>query len=81
MRGEHGPETWAALLHADHPRMRGEHANNTTSEAMSPGSPPHARGARVSAVYDFDQARITPACAGSTPGQVIPTRANPALRV
>ena len=50
----------------DHPRMRGEHFQDTPRSAQRRGSPPHARGARdVEPGRDRGQG-ITPACAGST---------------
>ena len=52
----------------DHPRMRGEHARARKLGRPLNGSPPHARGARRGPAARPGPARITPACAGSTPG-------------
>ena len=49
-----------------HPRMRGEHANTSTEPWVVSGSSPHARGARQVLQLRRDQARLIPACAGST---------------
>ena len=52
----------------DHPRMRGEHLVAAGEERTREGSSPHARGALLLDRMTFDNARIIPACAGSTPG-------------
>ena len=51
-----------------HPRMRGEHTTLYDSEALTPGSSPHARGTRL--VWRCGGARggLIPACAGNTGG-------------
>ena len=50
----------------DHPRMRGEHDQDTRQAATEAGSSPHARGARQLAhLVEFADG-IIPACAGST---------------
>ena len=53
----------------DHPRMRGEKAEQPVYGKADPGSPPHARGK----VYDEPKGcgfqGITPACAGKRSGQ------------
>ena len=50
----------------DHPRMRGEHLSWSTFSCITPGSSPHARGARARPRLRPDRAGIIPACAGST---------------
>ena len=64
--GSTSPEMRAAERAGDHPRMRGEHPQQTKQTGLNPGSSPHARGAH--ALYDPKQANqgIIPACAGST---------------
>ena len=52
---------------ADHPRIRGEHANNATLWTSSDGSSPHTRGAPRTWQGSADLKRIIPAYAGSTP--------------
>ena len=51
----------------DHPRIRGEHANNATLWTSSDGSSPHTRGARTEQVAHEPAGGIIPAYAGSTP--------------
>ena len=51
---------------SDHPRMRGEHAPALIAAATSCGSSPHARGAHDMRDHWLAEARIIPACAGST---------------
>ena len=50
----------------DHPRMRGEYAFGLGAEEAGRGSPPHARGIRVSVPFTSSGSGITPACAGNT---------------
>ena len=50
----------------DHPRMRGEHGSTTWGLHTSPGSSPHARGARLWRWRHWRVYGIIPACAGST---------------
>ena len=50
----------------DHPRMRGEQADEREAKADHPGSPPHARGAEIHKGAQSDSRGITPACAGSS---------------
>ena len=50
----------------DHPRMRGEHQTPWWSTTGETGSSPHARGAHRDALLELADARIIPACAGST---------------
>ena len=50
----------------DHPRMRGEHAENDVMASMYWGSSPHARGARQDSLRREVAGGIIPACAGST---------------
>ena len=46
--------------------MRGEDVSNESSAALSAGSPPHARGRPVRALWRDVRGGITPACAGKT---------------
>jgi len=50
----------------DHPRTRGEHSASTSAPRVSPGSPPHARGALPVRPVAGRRGGITPARAGST---------------
>ena len=50
----------------DHPRMRGEHLRAHHRTRPTPGSSPHARGARGTAWLVSAVRGIIPACAGST---------------
>ena len=50
----------------DHPRVRGEHLKQFIEAWTPQGSPPRARGARLPGPRGDVNARITPACAGST---------------
>ena len=50
----------------DHPRMRGEHPTVRGETMFYAGSSPHARGARPARGLFRKEARIIPACAGST---------------
>ena len=50
----------------DHPRMRGEYDALVASEIVEKGSPPHARGIPDTKTQKWQQAGITPACAGNT---------------
>ena len=52
----------------DHPRMRGEDACLKYVVNKVRGSPPHARGRRDVLTASGTPRRITPACAGKTPG-------------
>src|SRR5690606_22513330 len=54
---------WGGL---DHPRVRGEHASVFVANPADAGSPPRARGAPPRHPSTRGEARITPACAGST---------------
>src|SRR5690606_16005120 len=51
----------------DHPRIRGEHTDRRFPPESPHGSPPHTRGAHRPTIPAGDNARITPAYAGSTP--------------
>ena len=46
--------------------MRGEHAGTLSTAAITYGSSPHARGARLRAQEGGHRERLIPACAGST---------------
>ena len=50
----------------DHPRMCGEHANQSINAAQTVGSSPHVRGAHAQGRPLAGGAGIIPACAGST---------------
>ena len=52
----------------DHPRVRGEQADLYVSLPGRTGSPPRARGAEQHIRLVRGHPRITPACAGSSPG-------------
>ena len=62
--------TWSRrfeiLAKQDHPRMRGEHSNSTSSANPTTGSSPHARGALSKLSPPVKAYGIIPACAGST---------------
>ena len=58
------PSFWTSC--PDHPRMRGEHLSILWQTPGSPGSSPHARGARVHGFNNAIRRGIIPACAGST---------------
>src|SRR5690606_20546688 len=74
--GSTGPRPASPGRTSDHPRVRGAHWCAAWSTSARPGSPPRARGARPVERTAQDDLRITPACAGSTPG----TRATAARR-
>ena len=50
----------------DHPRVCGENASSYHRPLLASGSPPRVRGKPWEYGVDFDQYRITPACAGKT---------------
>ena len=54
------------LLKEDHPRMRGEDADQYSPFGPSRGSPPHARGRPRNVIQGSEGSGITPACAGKT---------------
>ena len=58
------PHDWDCI--GDHPRMRGEHQLFEGDPDYTPGSSPHARGARFDEALDVCRRGIIPACAGST---------------
>ena len=55
------------IARKDHPRMRGEDDADGHAGHVGRGSPPHARGRRLSVLKSIEKSRITPACAGKTP--------------
>ena len=52
----------------DHPRVCGENFTRMSCTKISTGSPPRVRGKLDDIIADPDLGRITPACAGKTPG-------------
>ena len=73
----------SAMWYKDHPRMRGEQTGNLPRSDPGTGSPPHARGAVSFRAAHHMNTRITPACAGSSPGPVavmISGRDHPRMR-
>ena len=54
--------------------MRGVHLSLARSEAELEGSSPHARGPLSEAGQLGEDARIIPACAGSTRKSMVPRR-------
>ena len=50
----------------DHPRTCGEKGLSTFWSRNHSGSPPHMRGKELLIARHFDDARITPACAGKS---------------
>ena len=61
-----------------HPRMRGEDLARGVEARRSSGSPPHARGRLRPRQRRMALDRLTPACAGKTPGTNTAPPANPA---
>ena len=57
---------------ADHPRIRGEHRELPVHSIQGLGSSPHTRGAPRSVSHITLSARIIPAYAGSTGGNIMP---------
>ena len=51
--------------------MRGEHDKYMEKNRSKKGSPPHARGTRLSTPVFYDAIRITPACAGNTQSLIL----------
>ena len=64
--GSTSTPTSLASASADHPRIRGEHAQSNDREFGNAGSSPHTRGARHWPVSVHATCRIIPAYAGST---------------
>ena len=52
--------------HRDHPRLRGEHGDNTTKDVNNLGSPPPTRGTQTGINFLTQFSGITPAYAGNT---------------
>src|SRR5690606_25686957 len=65
--GSTAEEFAKGVRRADHPRIRGEHADLYGSGALEKGSSPHTRGALVGTTVANLATRIIPAYAGSTP--------------
>ena len=61
------PRAVKEILDQDHPRLRGEYERERLNELFDKGSPPLARGIRISPHSKSASNRITPACAGNTP--------------
>ena len=61
-----------------HPRMRGEDVSRPSPSRFTFGSPPHARGRLRPRQRRMALDRLTPACAGKTPGTNTAPPANPA---
>ena len=55
-----------AVLPWDHPRMRGEKSFKSYQDAITAGSPPHARGKGLLKAVFYSSRGITPACAGKS---------------
>ena len=53
-------------ISGDHPRMRGEHPEQSVRRVSHGGSSPHARGALLASLELTNGKGIIPACAGST---------------
>ena len=67
----------------DHPRIRGEHEEETKDAGTKTGSSPHTRGALAACYRAWPWRRIIPAYAGSTPGKPSPApipRDHPRIR-
>ena len=63
--------------------MRGEYTSDIVTDALTAGSPPLTRGVRDQVIYVLKEERITPACAGSTVGNLYklpPHQDHPRLR-
>ena len=58
----------------DHPRIRGEHANQVAQTKFGKGSSPHTRGAPTCTGGGTDPDRIIPAYAGSTRSDALLTK-------
>ena len=55
--------TW---VDKDHPRVCGENIWRTEARSGKKGSPPRVRGKQEARTMNWENARITPACAGKT---------------
>ena len=55
----------------DHPRMCGEHAETWIQSSLPQGSSPHVRGAQPVVRAEHIVGGIIPACAGSTPRNLL----------
>ena len=55
----------------DHPRMCGEHVSSSPQRRMPSGSSPHVRGAQPVVRAEHIVGGIIPACAGSTPRNLL----------
>ena len=68
--GKSGPFTAFEELFEDHPRVCGEKGSFTSSALYALGSPPRMRGKEIWQCKSFASARITPAYAGKSVGQL-----------
>ena len=57
---------WDAVIHAVHPRDRGEHARGGLLDVSGDGSSPRSRGTRPQKPISSSPARFIPAIAGNT---------------
>ena len=72
--GSTQPLTHTERLNRDHPRMCGEHAEDSARVELQWGSSPHVRGALHGSHDRNHAAGIIPACAGSTSSSTCATR-------
>ena len=63
--------SFGALQNRDHPRMCGEHAETWIQSSLPQGSSPHVRGAQPVVRAEHIVGGIIPACAGSTPRNLL----------
>ena len=66
VRGAPSTQTTLTTTNRDHPRMCGEHAEDSARIELQWGSSPHVRGALDLYTPDENDDGIIPACAGST---------------
>ena len=68
-----GNSTWAlaaASVVKDHPRVCGEQMLTISASVVAKGSPPRVRGTVLLVISGQAYNRITPACAGNSPGHL-----------